>query len=519
MSSPDNWWARLSAVPYREPLNAPGIARAHDFQRLVSYSLGLFISLVIDMPAWRVVAVAVLSGGLAAAAARRLVARSTPAPYTLAITDIVLAPVLVAVATASPLITGGVIGLVSLAIAVSFAAPASIQLAATVGAAVVAIPVAVAIEDGRDGASDSLIALVLILLLLAISLLILGFFTIQAMDLRRTLSSRETQLSSVLAVTPVVVATVDAGGTISAIAGDVRGWLGLPGDHIAVSSDVEAIVHAAARGEQVIRDVALGDRVFSVTADPGTSGSVLLTAYDITERAEARRRLESLMRSKDQFIAAVSHELRTPLAAVLGFAEEVRDEMDDADPLRSMVEVVADQSAEMAAIIEDLLVVARASFDGVPLTPRPISLDIEAHAVAEAIGPRLTKRPEQRLGPVKAFADPIRVRQIVRNLLTNADRYGGDDVIVCTRTDGPDAVLEIRDSGTALPTDLRERIFEPYESSGPVGGQPAAIGLGLAVSRTLAELMSGTLEYRHEGGWSVFELRLPTDAPIAAPES
>jgi signal transduction histidine kinase len=287
---------------------------------------------------------------------------------------------------------------------------------------------------------------------------------------------------------------------------------------VAESSDVAAIVSAAARGEQVIRDVAIEDRVFSVTADPGTGGSVLLTAYDITERAEAKSRLEAIMRSKDQFIAAVSHELRTPLAAVLGFAEEVRDEMVDTDPLRSMVEVIADQSAEMAAIIEDLLVVARSSFDSVPLAPRPISLDTEAITVTDAISPRLTKAPQRRLGSVKAFADPIRVRQIVRNLLTNADRYGGDEVVVHTRTEDSTAILEVRDNGDALQPELRERIFEPYESSGPVGGQPAAIGLGLAVSRTLAELMSGTLKYRHEDGWSVFELRLPVEADAAPGE-
>ena len=85
-----------------------------------------------------------------------------------------------------------------------------------------------------------------------------------------------------------------------------------------------------------------------------------------------------------------------------------------------------------------------------------------------------------------------------------------------TAGDGPHAVLEICDDGTPLPPELQDRIFEPYESSGPVGGQPAAIGLGLSVSRTLAELMDGTLRYRHRDGWSVFELRLPAPAGIEA---
>ncbi len=125
------------------------------------------------------------------------------------------------------------------------------------------------------------------------------------------------------------------------------------------------------------------------------------------------------------------------------------------------------------------------------------------------MGSRLGRIPETCLDNVIASADPIRVRQIVRNLLTNADRYGGDSVQVETRVADDAAVLIVRDSGDPLPAERRELIFEPYESSGPVRGQPAAIGLGLAVSRTLAELMGGSISYDHDGEWSVFELRLP----------
>jgi signal transduction histidine kinase len=508
-SGGDNWWARLGAVPYRELLNAPGIARAHDFQRLLSYGLALIVGFVIDLPGWRIAVVAVLSATLLYAAARRFVTHRRPAPFRLALTDLGFASLIVAVATGSPLLTAGVVGVVALILAASFAAPGWWFAAATAAAAVVTVPVAAAIGGGPSGVSDSLVALVLIVLLLSIAMPILVVFTFQAMDLRRALSSREVQLNSVLSVTPVMLATIDGSGMITAIAGDVRGRLGLPGDHVDGSSAIGEIVRAAALGERTISELPMGERIFNVTADPGPDGSVLLTAYDLTEQIDARHRLESLMRSKDQFIAAISHELRTPLAAVLGFAEEVRDEIPGSDPLRPMVEVIADQSAEMAAIIEDLLVVARSSFEGVTLAPRPIQLADEAGAVAETIGPRLLKQPTPHLEPVIAFADPIRVRQIVRNLLTNADRYGGDEIEIHTRSDGGRAVLEIRDSGTALAPELQQRIFEPYESSGPIGGQPAAIGLGLAVSRTLAELMSGTLEYTHRGGWSVFELRLP----------
>jgi signal transduction histidine kinase len=351
---------------------------------------------------------------------------------------------------------------------------------------------------------------VLILLMIALATFILGFFTIQARQLRRELDSREIQLSAVLDVTPVVLATVDAIGTLTMLAGDLPGWVSLSGDRLAAGSDLELVVSSAKGGRRATADIRLDDRTFMVTCDPGDGGKTLLTAYDVTEQTEARLRLEELVRSKDQFVAAVSHELRTPLSSVLGFAEVIQERMDVTDPMRVMMSEVADQSAEMAAIIDDLLVAARSSFEEVPTAPRPIDLAEEAATVVTTVAPRLTSSPRCHLAEAAAYADPIRVRQIVRNLLTNADRYGGDDIAVDTSNQGAWCVLEVRDSGIPVSPELRDRIFDPYESAGPVRGQPAAIGLGLAVSRTLAELMNGTLEYRHDGEWSVFELRLPT---------
>jgi signal transduction histidine kinase len=219
--------------------------------------------------------------------------------------------------------------------------------------------------------------------------------------------------------------------------------------------------------------------------------------------------LANLVRAKDQFIAAVSHELRTPLSSVLGYAELVNELATVDDPIRSMVGEIVGQSAEMAAIIEDLLVAARSSFEHIPTNPVGLDLAAEVASVGESISSRLTKVPAYDLRSAIAFADPIRVRQIVRNLMTNADRYGGDQLMVLTGTDDGRAYLEVRDSGPPIPGKLQDRIFEPYESSGPIGGQPAAIGLGLTVSRTLADLMDGSVTYRHDGQWSTFELRLP----------
>ena len=108
-----------------------------------------------------------------------------------------------------------------------------------------------------------------------------------------------------------------------------------------------------------------------------------------------------------------------------------------------------------------------------------------------------------------AFADPSRVRQIIRNLLVNAERYGGPDVRACFGSDGDGVWLEIIDDGQGIPDDSVVEVFKPYSRAHNALGQPSSVGLGLTVSRKLAELMGGTLDYRYEDGWSRFRLQLP----------
>lgn len=511
----EGWASALSSISYRELLDTPGIARAHDLQRVVSYGLGVIVSLLVDLPAWRAIAVLVIASVLLLASIERLITGRKAPPYLLAQVDQLLATLAVAIATASLLITVAVVAFITAAIVASFAAPSRVAAVAAVLTSSPGIIAAVVIGARSDGGvADYLAAFVLILLMIALATFILGFFTIQARQLRRELDSREIQLNAVLEVTPAVLATIDEKGTLTVLAGDLPSWVALSAGNLATHPDLEQVVAAASRGQRATADISLGDSTFVVTCDPGSRGKVLLTAYDVTEQTEARQRLEDLVRSKDQFIAAVSHELRTPLSSVLGFAEVVQGEMNTDDPLRLMMSEIADQSAEMAAIIDDLLVAARSSFEDVPTAPRPIDLAEEAAGVVESIGARLDNPPSCQLDVAPAYADPIRVRQIMRNLLTNADRYGGDRIAIHTRHDGTAAVLEVRDSGDPLTPDLRDRIFDPYESSGPVRGLPAAIGLGLAVSRTLAVLMDGSLEYRHDGEWSIFELQLPATTAI-----
>jgi signal transduction histidine kinase len=496
--------------PYREVLNTPGIARAHDFQRIVSYGVAVVLCLLIDLPEWRANTALVISVTMLSGAVWRLTRGSTKRPYVLAWTDQLAAGMCIALATASPVITTAAVVFITASVGATFRSTVRTTAGFALATGIPPIAVSLAVDGGGDTADSAYVAaLILIVVMLALAAFIVGLFIVQTRHLRSELSHRESQLNSILEVTPVVLAAVAADRTLATLAGNSATWREVMGRSVEAPQDIVDLVTEARAAGRSTGDIAIGDRTFNVTCDASSDGAALLTAYDVTDSTLARKRLEEVVRSKDQFIAAVSHELRTPLASVLGFSELVREQMEQTHPLEPFMMEVADQSAEMAAIIDDLLIAARASFESVPTEPREINLAAEATAVIETMGSRLVSQPDRKLSDVVAYADPIRVRQIVRNLLTNADRYGGDTVVVTSHIEDDDAVLIVKDSGRPLPTARRELIFEPYESSGPVRGQPAAIGLGLAVSRTLAELMHGSINYDHDGKWSVFELRLP----------
>lgn len=232
------------------------------------------------------------------------------------------------------------------------------------------------------------------------------------------------------------------------------------------------------------------------------------------ERAQIRTRLEASLSSKDQLIASVSHELRTPLTAVVGIAEELvsSDESFTAQDRVELLGVIAAESREMADLIEDLLVAARSKGGAIPVFPERVDLAL----IAQNIRSHLSAPEHVTLTiedvPSVAYADPVRVRQIIRNLLTNAFRYGGPEVTVRFGTIGGSAFVDVHDNGSGIASEDQEVIFEAYGRA--VGGKEntASVGLGLTLSKLLAELMGGTLEYV-EGEGCTFRLLMPRPEP------
>ncbi len=227
-------------------------------------------------------------------------------------------------------------------------------------------------------------------------------------------------------------------------------------------------------------------------------------------RRKAQDRLAELIRAKDTFLASVSHELRTPLTVIVGLASELKEHDDRFDPAttRESIDVIARQSVDLADIVDDLLVAAR--LDGeIHVLPSRIDLGIEVTAVVTA----LDMDAAHVTGGAVAWADSSRVRQIVRNLLTNARRYGGPNVRVELSSLQDRAIVRVIDDGVGVSDTMVDKLFLPYQSGRAELTQPDAIGLGLSISKALATRMGGDLRYTSEDDRTVFSLALPRSAP------
>ena len=223
---------------------------------------------------------------------------------------------------------------------------------------------------------------------------------------------------------------------------------------------------------------------------------------DVTEKVAAQK-------ARSEFIATVSHELRTPITVVLGLGEELASNYDSFpdEDRREMAVLIARQAEDASWLIEDLLVAYRDEVGEVSFAVQSFDIVKETERVLEVVDHPVSV--QVRGGEVEVSADPRRTRQIVRNLVSNALRYGGEDVTVRIEETGDRVEVRVCDSGEPIAPEDVERIFRPFERGrGPE--HPTSVGLGLSVARKLARLMDGDLTYRHGEGMSCFVLSLPS---------
>jgi PAS domain S-box-containing protein len=248
----------------------------------------------------------------------------------------------------------------------------------------------------------------------------------------------------------------------------------------------------------------------------------------------AREQAEASSRAKSDFVSRMSHELRTPLNAMLGFAQLLA--RDPSPPLvahqQRWTGQIQDAGWHLLNMINDTLDLSMIESGSLRLTPRALDplqlLDATMSLVAAAADRRGVRLMPARITARNALirGDETRVKQILTNLLSNAVKYNVDGGRVQVEVHREDAesgqdMLEIlvHDTGLGLSAEQRENLFQPFNRLGREGSNVEGTGIGLVISRRLAELMGGSLDVRSASGQgSTFVLRLPLAEP-AAPEA
>lgn len=236
--------------------------------------------------------------------------------------------------------------------------------------------------------------------------------------------------------------------------------------------------------------------------------------WSVSRKNQLARELEHSRRSttdKDRFLLAVSHEMRTPLTAVNGFLQILREGENLTDRERAeMLEIAAVEASNLSEIVHDLMIAARSDLGRFTVHPKAIDLVAEVEAALRSLP--ATMRPEPIwLNPgthVQAFADPLRVRQVLRNLLSNAHTYRKERVWIEVSNGGRPSVT-IVDDGPGIPEEIALRVFDRYVWKSDDSAAPGKLGIGLAVANILAEAMGGELRYERNEGTSRFILTLP----------
>jgi PAS domain S-box-containing protein len=238
------------------------------------------------------------------------------------------------------------------------------------------------------------------------------------------------------------------------------------------------------------------------------------------ELARARDEAEAANRAKSDFLSRMSHELRTPLNAILGFAQllSLRFGASDDHEALSRLQHIEDAGWHLLSLINEVLDLSRIEAGAIAMTQERIELVPLLSACLRMVEPMARER---RLSVVDLSAvlagqtlqgDATRLRQVITNLLSNACKYNrhGGTLTLRGELQGEQVLIAVEDTGPGLDAQQLASLFEPFNRLGAERGPVEGTGIGLVISKRLAELMGGELRASSQlGVGSRFELRLP----------
>jgi len=266
-------------------------------------------------------------------------------------------------------------------------------------------------------------------------------------------------------------------------------------------------------------------------------GGSVVTIGDVTDEVRheealrgAQAQAEAASSAKSEFLASMSHELRTPLNAILGFAQLLqRDKkMPLSDRHQERVEHVVKGGEHLLRLIDDVLDLSRIEAGRVLISPEAVALPDVFSEVHSTLLPMATRHKNDLVvEPVPAdlpeiTADRTRFKQILMNFGSNAIKYGRPDghTTIRAAVSGDYVRVTVIDDGFGIPEDKHDKIFQPFQRAGQETGPIEGTGIGLAITKRLAELMSGRVGFQSDPGrGSQFWLELPVHRTQPEPAS
>ena len=293
---------------------------------------------------------------------------------------------------------------------------------------------------------------------------------------------------------------------------DELGFIALPSDDI---SSCSAIVSQSEAAFESARNVMVRKEAEAAL----TRSEDLLRQAQKMEAEELRATVAQLQAAeavKDEFLTLISHELRTPLTSIRGYAELLEEET-LTEEQRTYLDVIDRNSARVIGLVEDLLLMAQIQSGGLPLQVSEVMLGDLITSSGEAARPFAASKEieldvETEPG-VAAQGDPVRLGQVLDNLMSNAIKYtpnGGGVAIRMTHTDET-ATIAVSDTGMGIPKDEQDQMFGRFfRASNAQESVIPGTGLGLAITRGIVEAHGGTIGFDSaEGTGTTFLITLP----------
>jgi PAS domain S-box-containing protein len=258
---------------------------------------------------------------------------------------------------------------------------------------------------------------------------------------------------------------------------------------------------------------------FPIPGTNGKAGFIGGIAIDITDRLRAEESLREADRRKDEFLATLAHELRNPLAPIRNSLQILKMPRVDATTAERVREMMERQVHHLVRLVDDLLDVSRVMRGKIELRKEAIELaTVVARAVEtaqpliEAQGHELVVTLPPESLPVEA--DPVRLTQVVGNLLTNAAKYteANGHIWLTVQREGGEVILRVRDDGIGIAPDMLPHIFELFVQADHASTRSqGGLGIGLTLVKNLVKMHHGTVEARSAGlrKGSEFVVRLP----------